>query len=266
MSGFFVATYLHPTSPRDNAQTAKQIARLLRRPVLGKLSRMYLQVGDRDLGHKPVTESELIEDLTGPGPHAIALDNGRGTLEAIAAIQLALPFSSGLDTSSPLVSFVVVPYVEAERTSLIDTAVELAEALRPVWGMMSVEPTVAIAHKAALHMGPQKDERARYPQMTDDRVRYRRVPFVYDTKIDHAIGGPEWGTLLGSKHLARVSLEALRSSGAFAEVRELASGGAFLALSANPGDALSDKIVELVAAGRRALDPIVLDVSAVKPS
>ncbi len=265
MSGFFVATYLHPTSPRDNAETAARIACLLRRPVLGALTRMYLQVGDRDLGHKPVTDSELIADLTAPGPHAIALDNGRGTLEAIASIQLALPYSSGTDTSIPLVSFIVVPYVEAARTALVDTAVALAEALRSAWGMMSVEPTLAIAHKAALHMGPQKDERAHYPQMTDDRARYRRAPFVYDSKIDRAIGGPEWGTLLGSKHLERLSLDAVRSTGAFAEIRELVSGGAFLALTTNPGDALSDRIVELVAAGRRALEPIVLDVSAIKP-
>ncbi len=265
MSGFFVATYLHPTSPRDNAETAERVARLLRRPVLGKLTRMYLQVGDRDLGHKPMTESELIEDLTSPGPHAIAMDNGRGTLEAIAAIQLALPFSSGPAPSTPLVSFIVVPYVEAVKTSLIDTAVELAEALRPSWGMMSVEPTLAIAHKAALHMGPQKDERARYPQMTDDRVRYRRAPFVHDSKIDRAIGGPEWGTLLGPKHLEKLSLDVVRSSGAFADLRELSFGGAFLAVSANPGDALADQIVELIAAGRRALEPIVLDVSGIKP-
>lgn len=266
MSGFFVATYLHGTSPRDNAQAAQQIARLLRSPVLAKLSRMYLQVGDRDLGHKPVTESVLVEDLTGPGPHAIALDNGRGTLEAIAAIQLAPPYASGTDSSSPLVSFLVVPYVEAAKTELIDTAVALTEALRPVWGMMSVEPTLAIAHQAALHMGPQKDERARHSQLTDDRMRYRRAPFVYDSKIAHAIGGPEWGTLLGPKHLEKLSLAAVRASGAFAEIRELASGGAFLAVSRDPGDALSDAIIELVAAGRRALEPILLDVSAIKPA
>lgn len=261
--GFFVATYLHPTSPRDAPETCARLARLLRRPVLGTLSRMYLQVGDQDLGHKPATKSALTEDLREPGPHAIGLDSGAGGLEAIASIQLAFPYSLEADTAIPLVSFFVVPYVDAARGSLIDTALEIAVALRPIWGMISVEPTLSIAHQAALHMAPRKDERASCPQLTDDRIRYRRAPAFHQQKIDRAIGGPEWGTLLGPKHLERLSLDAVRASGAFAIVRALASGGAFLALTTNPADARGDTIAELVAAGRRALEAILLDISTI---
>ena len=96
--------------------------------------------------------------------------------------------------------------------------------------------------------------------MTPERLRYRRMPDLRGEFITESIGGPEWGTILGPGHVARLSLDALRASGAFYEVRELAHGGAFVRLSEDPMDTRSLGIVDMVARGRDVLAPICMNV------
>ena len=165
---------------------------------------------------------------------------------------------------APLLSYVIVPYEPDHGAAQVAGLVALAEVVRPVWGMMSVEPSYDIAQLAALAKGPPRDQRGTFPLLTEDRIRYRRAPWHHDKQIDRGIGGPEWGTFLGPRHLEKLSLEDVRSSGAFAQVHLLAYGGAFLQLTGDPSDSQSERIVDLVARGRVALSAITLDVSAVR--
>ena len=93
------------------------------------------------------------------------------------------------------------------------------------------------------------------------RRGYRRAPWALPRQIEDGIGGPEWGTFLGPKHVERVSLERLSASAAFTQVRPLKHGGVYLQLSQDAADAQSPAIDDLVAAGRAALDGIAFDVS-----
>ena len=96
--------------------------------------------------------------------------------------------------------------------------------------------------------------------MTAERLRYRRMPHHREEFITDSIGGPEWGTILGPGHVARLSLDELRRSGAFYEVRELGHGGAFVRLSEDPMDTRSLAIVDMVTRGREALASICMNV------
>ncbi len=266
MAGYLVAAYRHKLSPRESETAIDRLAQSFVHPSLAALKRTWLRVKDKEKGHKPVTRETLLAYLRHGEADAVGVDSGRdGELVAGAVVQLGLSYVPDADIPAPLLSYVVVPHRDdGESAELVDPLVAIGEALCPVWGMMSVEPSYASAHNAALAKGPPKDERATNPLMTDDRIRYRRTPWYYDKKVDQVIGGPEWGTFLGPKHLEKLSLDRLRDSGAFFEVRPLSSGGAFVRVSESPADAQSNRILKLVAKARAALYPIVIDVSAVK--
>lgn len=257
-----VAAFRHNDSPR--AQPGA-LADLLTRPALAALTRTWYSVSDKDKAHTESTPKSVAERFANPEAHAVGLDSGRsGELVAKAMFDIGLPYTPDADVVAPLRSHVIVPYDAATAGAVIATMVSIGELLRPVWGMISVEPTFDIAEKAAVAKGPAKDQRSAFPHLTDDRIRYRRAPWFHDKKIDRGIGGPEWGTFLGPKHVEKLALDKLRESGAFTQVRELSHGGVYVQLSEEPLDATSDKIVALVSNGRAALEPILLDVTAVK--
>lgn len=257
-----IAAFRHRISPRENADS---IAELLTRPALGALTRMWFQVKDKERQHAEVARATLAAYLATPEAHVVGMDSGRtGELRAKAMIDVSLPYEPAPENVASLRTYVVLPYEVEAAQAVTETVLALAEVLQPVWGMLSVEPSFGIAENAALAKGPPKDERPGYPWMTDARIRYRRAPWYFDNEIDQVIGGPEWGTLLGPKHLEKLTLEALRSSGAFFEVRSLSYGGAFLRLSEDPLDTQAERILGLVEKAREALAPVTVDVSAVK--
>ena len=137
----------------------------------------------------------------------------------------------------------------------------LAETLEAAFGIISLESSYQSAHTIALGgVGVEMSERGPGKLMTPERLRYRRMPHYRDEFITEYIGGPEWGTILGPGHVARLSLDDVRASGAFYDVRELAHGGAFVRLSEDPMDTRSLAIVDMVARGREALATICMNV------
>lgn len=265
MPASIVAAYRHKFSGQGDEGATRRLSKLLTQPALAALKRVWYRVKDKEKAHESATQAQVFEYLRLPDAHAVGLDSGRGgDLVAAASFEIATPHTPDPDVVAPLLSWLVVPYDPEQRDALLNAFVGIAEVLRSVWGMTSVEANFDVAQLAALAKGPPRDQRAAYPLLTDDRIRYRRSPWYFDKKIDRAIGGPEWGTFLGPGHLETISAEKLRRSGAFFEVRELATGGAFLRLSEDPIDAQDDGILGLVTKGRAALEPIVLDVSAVK--
>lgn len=258
---YIVASFRHHNSARERASA---LADVLTSPALGALKRTWYVVKDRDKGYTAATSEAVVVHLTNPEAHAVGLDSGRGgDLVATAMFDVALPYTPDAGIVPQLTSYAVVPYEAGAAGSLVDAFVSIAEILRPIWGMIAVEPDFGVAHKAALESGPPKDRRTRFPHITDERIRYRLAPWFYRAQIDEGIGGPEWGTFLGPKHLEKLPLDKLRASGAFARVRDLSYGGALLQLSDDPADAAGERIIELVSKGRSALGPVLLDVDVI---
>jgi hypothetical protein len=264
MSTSLVCALHHARSVRDDQTAIERAAEILTRPCFAALRRAAIRVGDREMQDQASGPTVLAEMLSDPKAHAVVLDSGRsGELIAKAVMEVGLSYKPDADIPAPMTSYVVVPYDAASSDAALDAFCELAGLVSAAHGMVSAEPSYATAHAAALAGKPAEEDRERYRAMTENRIRYRKAPVFHRKKIDVGIGGPEWGTCLGPKHVAQLSLETLRASGAFFEVRELSYGGAFLRLTKDPMDAQSDRIVELVERARAALAPIALDVSDV---
>jgi hypothetical protein len=88
------------------------------------------------------------------------------------------------------------------------------------------------------------------------RAQERRAHSGYDRRIEAQIAGPEWGILLGPGHLA------LLAPTAFPVIRD-AGAGKLALLSEAPEDALAHPFERWLDAARRALAPLLMDVSAV---
>ncbi len=74
----------------------------------------------------------------------------------------------------------------------------------------------------------------------------------------------EWGTFLGPGHLARLDLGQVRASGAFARVVELAAGQlVYLQVSEDPTEDLTEGVEAKLQEARRALAPVLMDVSGI---
>jgi hypothetical protein len=265
MSGFFVCSLVHATSVRDDATASAKVADVLSRPCFGALKRAAVRTGDRDTKHRESSAEVIRSILAEPKAHALVMDSGRvGELTALAVVEVGLAYEPDDGFPAPLKTYVIVPFDAGMEAEAVDACCELAEAVQAVYGVVSVEPSFGIAQTMALAGRLPEDQRAAYSLITDERLRYRRASWQHDKSIDTGIGGPEWGTFLGSKHVDKLSVPALRTSGAFTVVRELTHGGVFLQLSEHAADAQAAKITELVAAGRSALDPILLNVDAVR--
>jgi hypothetical protein len=265
MSGFFVCSLVHATSVRDDATASAKVADVLSRPCFAALKRAAVRTGDRDTKHREPSAEVIRSILAEPKAHALVMDSGRaGDLTALAVVEVGLPYKPDDGFPAPLKTYVIVPFDAGTEGDMVDACCDLAEAVQVVYGVVSVEPSFGIAQTMALAGRLPEDQRATYSLISDERLRYRRASWQHDKSIDIGIGGPEWGTFLGPKHVEKLSVPDLRASGAFAEVRELPHGGVFLQLSRHPGDAQAAEINELVAVGRRGLEPILLNVDGVR--
>jgi hypothetical protein len=212
-----------------------------------------------------VTPERVAAYLMEKSALAVELDNGRkGDSTADAIFNTALNFKPDPEFLAPMNSFVIVPYDSETCDDTIATMLTMAETLEAAFGIVSLESSFQSAHNVALAGGGEMSERGPGKLMTPERLRYRRMPHFRDESITEYIGGPEWGTILGPGHVARLSLDELRESGAFYEVRELAHGGAFVRLSEDPMDTRSLAIVDMVARGRAALAPICMNVDDIR--
>jgi hypothetical protein len=263
-----VASYHHARSPRHDPDMARRIAELCTRPCLSALRRVCIVVDGpkhRYKNHLPVTPELVAAYLMDESALYVHLDNGRST-EPVACgwFVTNLGFTPDPQFLAPMNSYVIVPYDPETRDDTIATMLAMAETLEAAFGMISLESSYQSAHNAANAGGGEMSERGPGKLMTPERLRYRRMPDFRGAFITESIGGPEWGTILGPGHVARLSLDELRRSGAFHEVRELSHGGAFVRLSEDPMDTRSLTIVDMVARGREALAPICMNVDDIR--
>jgi hypothetical protein len=135
----------------------------------------------------------------------------------------------------------------------------LADALDTGAGFIAAEPTYNLAQNTALGGSLPK---ARVG-LSDQRRRERRARDWHQWQRHNELAGPEWGTFLGAEHLARLDLERVRDSGAFERVVLISPGLAFLQITKDPGDDLTEVFEAKLQRARRALAPIMMDISDV---
>lgn len=101
------------------------------------------------------------------------------------------------------------------------------------------------------------------PGLGPQRFRERRGRGHYDDRLVAELAGVEWGTFLGPGHLARLDLDQVRASGAFACIREVTPQLAYLQVSDDPADDLTEGLETKLQAARRALAPLLMDVTGI---
>ncbi|HEY4244432.1 MAG TPA: hypothetical protein VGM88_31680 [Kofleriaceae bacterium] len=245
----------HRVAPGHDAALATTLGEILSRPCFGALSRVGVNVKDRNKGHREISAKSIAECLLAPDSEAAVLDSGRpGALIASARIWTGRHIETYDDPKPWLASYVVIPLDAARWPALEDAFVDLTTALSAVAGYVAVERDYGHAHSAALSEAPAQGEVRDFPR----RAQERKGHYWYDKKIDAQIGGPDWGLILGPGHLARVAPD----PAVFVHVRD-AGAAKLVFLSRDPGDAVSEAFDSRLEAARKALAPILMDTTAV---
>lgn len=256
----------HRAAPGEDEHLAKALAEILARPCFAPLTRVTAQFRDRDPSYQPTHPATIAGSLLAPAAIAAVLDCGRRRDEPIATARVStgrwLPTPTGDMTPPCFVSTVVVPAPRADAPAIIDAFVDLAAALGALAGYIAVEPDHDRAHRAALAQTPSREDFRGYYR----RAQERRAHSWYDRAVDAQLAGPEWGIFFGPRHLARL----VPDPTCFPVIRD--AGAAKLALlSESPADVLDHSVEPPFApsferqldAARRALAPLLMDVSAV---
>src|SRR5262249_35034935 len=125
----------------------------------------------------------------------------------------------------------------------------LARIVRAAAGFIALEPKLGFAQEVALG-GFRPRERA---GVSEQRFRERRGRSWHDDRLATELAGVEWGTFLGPGHLARLDVGQVRAPGAFARVIEITPQLAYLQVSENPTDDLTEGFEAKLQAARHAL-------------
>lgn len=249
----------HRVAPGEDERVAGAIAELLARPCFAPLTRVAAQSRERDPSYLPKQLAAITACLLDPTAEGVTLDCGRAReapLVATARIRTGRHLQRWAgDIPAPLlVSTVVVPAEPPHGAALLDAFVELAALLQAVAGYIAVEPDHDRAHRAALAQAPNsEDVRDHYR-----RSQERRAHSWYDRAVETRFAGPEWGLLFGPRHLAALAPD----PACFAVIRD-AGAGKLALLTAAPEDALDDLFDRRLDAARQAIEPLLMDVSAV---
>ena len=139
-------------------------------------------------------------------------------------------------SGTPVCLTYALPVVPADRGPFVTGVCDLAAALHAAAGFIAVEPSYALAHRAALG-GSRPKERV---GLSEQRFRERRGRGRFDDRLSAELAGVEWGTFLEPGHLAKIDLGSLRRSGAFAQVVEVTPGLAYLQVTEDPMDDLTE--------------------------
>jgi hypothetical protein len=154
---------------------------------------------------------------------------------------------------------IALPLVAAALEAVIGSACDLAAALSAATGFIALEPRYGLAHSAALG-GSRPKERV---GLSTQRFRERRGRDRYEDRLVAEFAAVEWGTFLGPGHLPKINLDDLRRSGAFARVIENTPALVYLQVTEDPMDDLTEGFENKLVAARRALAPLLMDVSTI---
>ena len=243
---------------RNLRAMAQDVASILMRPCFATAEVLSAWREDRMVFQIRPTAEKLAAYLCHPANDGISLSTPcKATIE----------ISNGNDRKTEklrptsLYAYVVVPFVPAGHEALLRGICDLARALRAASGFVAVDTRHSSAFQIAL-VGPPVARAG----LGEQRQHERGLRWSGAARLGSEVAGVEWGTFLGSGHLRKVDLEAVRASGAFAKVLRLAQDLAYLQVTGNPMDDLNGQLEERLPAARRALAPLMMATSAASPS
>jgi hypothetical protein len=243
----------------EKRSVSTTVAEVLARPCFAVLDRLSGRRKDRWSKHVKPSSDAIAGYLSDPKLDAAALDNKRGK-DPVASAEVENGVGRDNDAASPTRyrATAVLPYVATALEEVVTSACDLGAALDAAAGYIALEASYGLAHEVALG-GFRPRERV---GLSQQRFRERRGRHHYDDRLVAELAGVEWGTFLGPGHLAKVDLAELRRSGAFARVVEVTPTLAYLQVTEDPLDDLTEGFEQKLIAARRVLAPLLMDVSA----
>lgn len=236
-----------------------RVAEILMRPCFVGLRRISARHIDRWSRYAKPSAELMASYLIDPTNEALSFDSGRGELVATGQIQNGVS-PPREPRHRAFTMYAALPVVE-DIDGFVLAICELANAIDANTGFVAVEESHARAEEVVLGRRlPRKRS-----GLSDQRRRERRGRDWQSDLTGERLSGVEWGTLLGPGHFdgGKVTVEAIRASGAFARVVEISSERVFLQLTADPLDDLTDGIEAKLVAARAALSSITMDLSDV---
>jgi hypothetical protein len=149
---------------------------------------------------------------------------------------------------------VVVPHVPTTCDDVVSAVCDLAATLRAAVSVIALETSVRMA-RAFARGGPQPMARV---GLNEHRLRERMFRHRYDARLDTKLAGVEWGTFLGPGHLAKIDIDDVRRSDAFARVVRLSADLVYLQVTDDPADDLTKGFERKLASARQALAPLLI--------
>lgn len=244
----------------ESPAAAKAVAEILVRPCFSELARLSGRHKDRWSRHTKPTADAVLGYLTDSSFDAAAFDTPRGReIAASAEVENGVRVREMAVPQTRYSIVVAMPLVATELTLVVDSVCELAAAVHAAAGYIALEPRYGLAHKVAIP-GSRPHERV---GLSEQRFRERRGRGRYEDRIVAELAGIEWGTFLGAGHLPRIDLEEVRRSGTFTRVDLITPELAYLQVTEDPMDDLSEGFESRLIAARRALASLLMDVSGI---
>jgi len=160
-------------------------------------------------------------------------------------------------------AYLVLPMVRRRLADVLDGIQDLARLLHTEAGFIAIDTSFERAEEVAL--GAMRRTRGR-EWLSMQRYRKRQLREQVQERITTELAGVEWGTFLDRGHLTRLDLEDLRQSGMFARVERLTPRLAYLQVTRNPMDDLTERFERNLIAARRALSPVLMDQAVAFPA
>jgi hypothetical protein len=241
-------------------QGAGGVAEILVRPCFSDLGRLAARRKDRWSKHAKPSAERIAEYLTDASNDAVSMDTKRGAeLVASAEVDNGVGREAAPVFATRLQAYLAIPYREGMLGAVLAAICDMASVLGVATGFIAVEPRYGLAQRAAVAASRPKER----PGLSEHRLRERLARVLYADRLATELAGVEWGNFLGPGYLARLDLGQLRVSGAFARVIEVTPQLAYLQVSEDPIDDLTEGFEAKLQAARRALAPVLMDVSGI---
>jgi hypothetical protein len=257
MSGTIAVRIDYGRSLLDDGAASKAVGEVLSRPCFSAFHRVSGRTKDRWSKHAEANAERNTRYLSDPAIDAVSLETKREDhLAASAEIENGLHGRSPSSPATGMQGYVVIPFAASNIEAVVKGASDLAVALQAGAGFIALEPDYRAAKRLALNASrPQGRD-----GVSDDRLIARRGRAWKSDLIATHIAAVEWGTFLGGGHLARIDLAAVRTSGAFARIVEVAPDLVLLLVTEDPRDDVSGELEKRLPAARAALAPILMDL------
>ena len=244
----------------DHPDAAHRIGEIIARSCFAVLQRTSVRKLDRWSQYEQTSAEIVTKYLLDRSNDSVSFDNGRkGELVATADIQCGQRVRPKGPSITRWFCYIAMPLDLPQLEAVLRGVFDLAAAVQAAVGFVAAEPDYGLAQRLAVGTFKPKPRRG----LSDRRRRERRARDRKDDHIDTQLAGVEWGTFLGRGHLERVNIPALRDSGVFERVIEISPTLAFLQLTKDPDDDLTDGFELKLQAARDLLAPVLMDISDV---